>query len=341
MRMLLAGAGAAAAPAWPRSTTPCWPTGAGAAHPAAASTRLAAETAALAAGGGAAPAIRGRAAVAAYQPRVRRLGAGRAHPLRAARRGRAGFAIAFWPDARGATPRALAGWIAAADPGRRRPRGASRSVGRGARALRARRAARRPDAAPVEGYACELVAAIARDLAATAAQAADALARPLRRGAAHAAGAPDNARYLDGGRGDARRSTARCCRGWSSPPTCGSAGRWATFDAAAAAPRRGLALRAAAARRAAGDRGGAGSLRDRLRAGTDRAGAGADTDVFERGAGRRRQRRPDRGRGRSVGGRLRLEILAQQAVRWVSDQLEVEIGPALGIAAGFNSMDGD
>lgn len=82
----------------------------------------------------------------------------------------AGFAVAFWPDTRGATPRTLGAMVAAEDPVADDPaafRGVS-VAGRGLFALDY--FLFDPDAAPIEAgsYRCRLLSAITRDLAATA-----------------------------------------------------------------------------------------------------------------------------------------------------------------------------
>lgn len=84
--------------------------------------------------------------------------------------GNAGFSIAFWPDTRGATPRTLGAMVAAGDPVVDDPaafRGVS-VAGRGLFSLDY--ILFDPDAAPIErdGYRCRLLSAITLDLATTA-----------------------------------------------------------------------------------------------------------------------------------------------------------------------------
>ncbi len=108
--------------------------------------------------------------------------------------GDTGFSIAFWPDERGATPRALARLEADEDPVVDDPAGfAQLSVAvRGLFALDALLAEGPP--APAT-YECRLVEAVAVDLAATAERARDRWRDPFA-GYLATAGAADNPLYL-------------------------------------------------------------------------------------------------------------------------------------------------
>lgn len=296
---------------------------------------LAAETAALAAAtGGVCP---GPDAVAAYN-RAFDAWIGVSHirfgPLE---EGETGFAIAFWPDPRGATPKALAGWIAAEDPVVDDPAAfAQQSVaGRGLFALDALLG---PDAAPVEGYDCKLVAAIARDLAATAARAAERWRDPYA-GYLRTAGAPDNPLYLGADEGT-RALYGAMLSGLEFTADLRFGRPLGTFNAPQ--PRRAEAWRTGRPQRNA--RLAIEAVQDLYETAfapelTEPAQARI-TDVFEEALVAADNAGRIEVEVESVGGRLRVEA-GQQAVRWVSDQLELDIGPALGIAAGFNSMDGD
>ena len=55
---------------------------------------------------------------------------------------------------------------------------------------------------------------------------------------------------------------------------------------------------------------------------------------------RRPRHRPDRRRGRHPQGRIHVEAL-QVALRHVQEEVASHVGPTLGVASGFNSMDGD
>ena len=71
----------------------------------------------------------------------------------------AGFALAFWPDTKGSTPRTLAGDDRGGGPGGGRPGGLRRAVGGGAGVLRARLAALRPGGGADRGGELSLPAA--------------------------------------------------------------------------------------------------------------------------------------------------------------------------------------
>ena len=111
----------------------------------------------------------------------------------------AGFAIAFWPDTRGATPRDARGADRGRGPGRRRPGGVPRRLGRGARALRARLPALRPRRARRSRRAAIAAAcssAITADLAGDRGTAMLARWRDPWAGILTSAGAPGNPLYL-------------------------------------------------------------------------------------------------------------------------------------------------
>ena len=203
----------------------------------------------------------------------------------------AGFALAFWPDTKGSTPRTLEAMVAGEDPVVDDP-AAFAGVSVAARGFFALDYLLfDPAAAPIEAgsYRCRLLMAITRDAAATAARMLARWRDPwagiltTRRGA----GEPGLSRP--------RRVDARALRGADR----GAAGRRRPaarpaarhLRGAAAAPGRGLALRALAARRR-GLAAGAARLRgDGLRPG-DRSGPrGQRRRELRRGAGGGRARR--------------------------------------------------
>lgn len=253
----------------------------------------------------------------------------------------AAFAIAFWPDTRGATPRMLAGLIAAEDTVVADPN-AFREVSVAARGLFAlEQLLFDPDAPALEaaGYRCDLVQAIATDLAATAdvllARWRDPYGPLLRR-----AGDPDNPLYsapeestralysaltsglqadidLRLGRplGTFEEPQPRRAEAWRSRRSLRNVtlSLAALRDLAATAFRPELAPEAAATLERAFDVAAAAA---------DRVGLAIPDAVSE----------PQT--------RFRVEVLRNE-IEHVQEAVAGEIGATLGIAAGFNSMDGD
>lgn len=120
--------------------------------------------------------------------------------------GETAFAIAFWPDTRGTTPKALAALEASQDPSVDDPAAfAQQSVAaRGLFALDALLA----EGPPAPGtYACRLTEAVTADLAQTAARASDRWRDPFA-GYLATAGAPGNPLYLSADEGSRALFTA-------------------------------------------------------------------------------------------------------------------------------------
>jgi predicted lipoprotein len=246
------------------------------------------------------------------------------------------LSVAFWPDARGATPRALARLIAEADPVARDP-AAYAEVSIAARGLLALDMLLFDPAFRdygADSYPCALVRAVAADLArqATGLDAAwrDGFAAALR-----TAGAPANATFLSEeeavralytqiltsleftaeqrlGRpmGDLARPQPARAEAWRS----GRSLRNVTLAAEAA--------HAMAHALADWDLPQTDAAAGRVRAAAARIADPAFQDMAEPQA------------------RLRAAAL-QQAVRAMRAALAAEIGARLGIAAGFNAQDGD
>lgn len=249
--------------------------------------------------------------------------------------GETGFAIAYWPDPRGATPKALAALEAAEDPVVDDPAAfAQWSVAaRGLFALDALLGAQ-----PVEGYDCRLVAAVARDLAATAAGAAARWRDPYA-GYLRSAGAAGNPLFLTPDEAT-RALYGAMLTGLEFTADLRFGRPLGAFNAPQ--PRRAEAWRTGRSQRNA--RLAIEAVQDLYLAAfapeLSEAARGRIADVFAEALVAADNAGQIEVEVISVGGRLRVEA-AQQAVRFVSDQLELEIAPALGIAAGFNSMDGD
>lgn len=247
----------------------------------------------------------------------------------------AALSIAFWPDERGAVPRALAA-LASGDPVALEPDAfAATSVA--ARGLTALDQLLHGDLAPAVGeggQACDLMRAVAIDLAAQGAA--------LREGwegeaqALATAGEAGNARYLSSDEafralytqvltGLEFTADTRLGRPMGEPdrprPTRAEAWRsgrplhevMASVEGAVALGRA-LALEAPLPR--------VDPALESVRA----AGAAVDDPSFQDVA--------------DPAARLKLEIL-QQRVRALRDAVEAEVGAPLGIEAGFNSADGD
>jgi predicted lipoprotein len=253
----------------------------------------------------------------------------------------AGFAIAFWPDTRGATPRALSAQIAVEDPVVDDP-ATFREVSVAARGLFALdQLLFDPGEPAVEasGYRCRLLEAITNDLATTA-DTVLARWRDPWAGILTSAGNPDNPIYFT-----PEESTRAL---YSSLAT----GLQATVDLRLGRPLG--TFERPQPRRAEAWRSGR-SLRDvvvSLEATREFAEVAFLPEVDPgAAAGVRASFDAALAAGNQVGepipeavvkpqGRVRVEAL-QQAVSRVEERLALEIGGAFGVTTGFNSMDGD
>lgn len=251
--------------------------------------------------------------------------------------GETGFAIAFWPDARGATPRTLAAMRAKQDPVVEDPaRFAHVSVaGRGLFALDILLG---EGTTPLPGsYDCRLLGAVAADLAASAAR-ADGRWRDPYAGFMRAPG-PQNPMFLKpedvtralytamvtGLEATAGLRYGRPLGAFETPqPKRAEAWRTGRSD-------RNAALSVEAARRLF-DVAFAPEIGPQGRAHVESA--------FDFALHEIRAAAPMATALESVGGRLRVES-ARQGVEKLIAALDAAVGPALGVAGGFNSMDGD
>lgn len=254
-------------------------------------------------------------------------------PLEAQNRG---AAIAFWPDARGTTPRTLARMLADADPVARDPAAfADASVA--ARGLMALDWLLFDESAPPpQGYACTLVAAVAADLARTAA-AADAdwrtdYADRMRRGDGAVYQTPAEAvaelrkAFAGGLQATADLRVGRPMGGDAGPrPRLAEAWRSDRPMRNVALSLAALAEMAEAAFAPALTADEAAALRTRFAA----ARAAADAAP-----------RPLTAALETDEGRAALRRLAQQLALLRAFE-ELTVAPALGAGLGFNAMDGD
>jgi predicted lipoprotein len=252
------------------------------------------------------------------------------------------FAIAFWPDTKGATPRTLQAMIAAEDPAVD-DAAAFAEVSVAARGLFALDyLLHDPEAAPIEagGYRCRLLVAIARDMATTAARMLDRWHDPWA-GILTSAGAPENPVYLAPeestralcsaltealqadidlrlGRplGTLERPQPRRAEAWRSGRSLRNVEQSLTALRAYAATVFGPALPPRDAE--AVDEGFASAL----------------------GAVGRVQGEPIDVAVASAQGRVRVEAL-QSAIRSLQAEIAEHVGPAIGVTSGFNAMDGD
>ncbi|MBT9383090.1 imelysin family protein [Pseudooceanicola sp. CBS1P-1] len=253
-------------------------------------------------------------------------------PLEEAGRDRA---IAFWPDAKGFTPRMLTGLIADQDPVVATPEGfaevsvAARGLFALERMLYDPQFAYGPDS-----YGCALTRAISHDLARMAG-AIDTEWRDSQAGLMRDAGAPGNTAYLSPD--EAARQLYTALLSGLEFNADGRLGRpLGSFDDPR--PERAEARRSERSRR---------NLVLSLQAlhGLARDLAGADiplTDAaFESAIARAEALEdPSFADAADPSGRLKIEIV-QQRVQAVRRAVEGEIGPILGVGAGFNSADGD
>lgn len=251
--------------------------------------------------------------------------------------GETGFAIAFWPDARGATPRALAALQAREDPVVD-DAGAFAHVSIAGRGLFALDALLAEGASPAPGsYDCRLLGAVAADLAATSAR-ADQRWRDPHAGYLVAPG-PDNPMFLKPE--DATRALF----------TAMVSGLEATAGLRYARPlgefMKPQPRRAEAWRTGRSDRNAllsVGAVQTLFEAAfapelsqvaRDRIGDAFEYALHEIGAAT-----PMAEALGTPGGRLRVES-AMRSVKLLIAALGADIGLALGVAGGFNSLDGD
>ena len=249
-------------------------------------------------------------------------------------RSRTAVAIAFWPDTRGATPAALSKLVAAEDPAIDSPEGAAQLsvAARGLYALEY--LLYDPQIAGGGDYDCRLTAALAGDLARTAAQ-IDAEWRDGFAATVLTAGEPGNAVFLSADEAAQAMFTSlmtgleftadqRLGRplGSFERPRPTRAETW----------RSGRSLR---------------NVQLSLAALHDFAASLADVPLplteaaFVRATQLAAQLDDPAFAGvAEPQGRLKVEIL-QQAVRAASEAAGAEIGAALGVGTGFNSADGD
>jgi predicted lipoprotein len=251
------------------------------------------------------------------------------------------FAIEFWPDTKGSTPRALAALLAEENPAADDPAAfAGQSVA--ARGLMAiDQLLFDPAAAPLDGgtYPCRLLVAITTDLAATADRLVARWDDPWGT-ILTTAGAPDNPVYLDPAEATKALYSA-LTEGLQANIDLRLGRPLGTWDRPQ--PRRAEAWRS-------------GRSLPNLVASTEGLRAFAET-VFLPAIG------PDESRPvlaafdaalaaaarvtapmdvevATPQGRIHVEAL-QVALRHVQEEVASHVGPTLGVASGFNSMDGD
>jgi uncharacterized protein len=247
-----------------------------------------------------------------------------------------GFALAFWPDARGATERSLAAMIAEEDPAVRDPAEFA-TVSVAARGFYALEMTLYDDAIGASadaGYLCDLIDAQARDIAATAAAIdadwRDDYADLMREPGNDTYRSPDEAlRELYTALGTGLQFTSDTRLGLP----LGSFDR--PRPTLAEARRSGRSLRHVTLSLR--------SLRELasiLAAGTPDAGGALDA-AFARALGLSAALGdPDFSELSDPQARLRVEVLQQQVDR-IRTVGAAGLGPALGVAEGFNAMDGD
>ena len=247
------------------------------------------------------------------------------------------FALSFWPDTRGLTPRTLSSLIEAADPVAE-DAATYADVSVAARGFYALEMLLYDDAVSAAGeaaYRCDLIRAVAGDIDATATGLADAWRDDF---AGLMTGAGDNDRFrtpdeavqtLYGALDHGLEFTADVRLGrplgtWDDPRP-DRAEAWRSARSLRHVALSLEALRDLAARLASDDPKAAAAVDARFAAALDRA-AGIDDPAFAGVA--------------DPGGRFEVELL-QQAVRAARDTVRADLGPALGVAAGFNALDGD
>lgn len=242
------------------------------------------------------------------------------------------FALAFWPDSRGATPKALATLIRDADPVVETADGfATVSVAaRGFYALEFLLYDPDLGVADASGYHCALVRAVTKDIARNA----SAILGGWRDGYADLMAEPGNDTY---------RSETEAAQQLFTALSAGL-----EFDADTRLGRPMGTFERPRPNRAEAHRSGR-SLRHvilslesmrRLAALLSGGDPALDAD-FDRTISRARDLDDPVFAGVSdPQGRFRVETL-QQEIRSIRQRLAEELGPRLGIAAGFNSLDGD
>lgn len=242
--------------------------------------------------------------------------------------------VAFWPDERGATPKALAGLIADEDPIIEMPEGTAR-VSVAARGLFALEyLLYDPQFSEAGSYGCALVQALTDDLAVLAADVSDewqgGYAETLR-----SAGAEGNATYLSDR--EARQALFTALLTGLEFTADQRLGRpLGTFD-------RPRPTRAEAWRSERSQRNVVLSLRalsDLARLLTDDGAPRTDAALAQAIERAEDLSDPAFAGVSDPSSRLKVEIV-QQAVRAAHDTALAEIGPSLGVSAGFNSSDGD
>lgn len=242
--------------------------------------------------------------------------------------------IAFWPDDRGAAPRSLAALIADEDPIIDTPAGVAQ-ISVAARGLFGLEyLLYDPQFAATTPYGCALVQALTTDLAAIAAQIdgawRDGYAATLR-----TAGATDNTTYLS--EREVKQALFTSLLTGLEFTADQRLGRpMGTFD-------RPRPKRAEAWRSERSQRNVLLSLRalsDMVRHLTDGAAPQTETALSRAIDLAENLNDPVFAGVSAPASRLKVEIV-QQAVRAARDTALAEIGPSLGVSAGFNSTDGD
>ncbi len=243
------------------------------------------------------------------------------------------LAVAFWPDTRGATPSALQGLIADEDPIIETPEGTTQ-LSVAARGVYALEYLLYDPQFAGDGYTCTLIAALSGDLnriaGAVDADWRDGFAETLR-----SAGDPGNQTYLS--EREAKQALFTALTTGLEFDADQRLGRpMGSFDrprpARAEARRSGRSLR---------------NLRLSLVALHDLAGKLADSPIPQSDAAFAHALDligdlddPVFAGVETPQGRLKVEAI-QQAVRAAREAVLTEIGPSLGVSAGFNSADGD
>lgn len=242
--------------------------------------------------------------------------------------------VAFWPDERGATPRALAGLIADEDPVIETPVGTAQ-ISVAARGLFALEYLLFDTQFADRGiYGCALIQALTLDLATVAAEVDDAW-RETYATTLRTAGAPENATYLSDREAKQALFTALLTGlEFTSDQRLGRP--MGTFERPR--PKRAEAWRSERSQR---------NVVMSLQALSDLAhhlsdGSAPLTEAALARAVSLAETLDDPAFSSVVepGSRLKVEVV-QQAVRVAREAALAEIGPSLGVSAGFNSADGD
>jgi predicted lipoprotein len=253
----------------------------------------------------------------------------------------AGFAMAFWPDTKGSTPRTLGAMIAVEDAVVDDPAAFARVwvAARGLFALDWLLFDPAAGAVEAGGYRCRLLEAIARDMAATAGRMLARWREPWA-GILTSAGEAGNPVYFapeESGRalyaalaealqadvdlrlgrplGTFERPQPRRAEAWRS-------GRSLRNVEASLEALRGYAERVFGPALAEGETAGVDRGFEAALAAVGRVGEPIDAAVA------------------TAQGRVRVEAL-QSSIRSLQDEVAEHVGPGLGVTSGFNSMDGD